>query len=365
MTDHYIGLMSGTSFDGIDAVLVSFDNQVTLHAHAHLPYDAALRETLLTLSVPNSEHSLETIFSVDALLGEHNARAVQQVLAAAEMPADHIRAIGLHGQTIRHCPHHQPPFTVQLGDPNRLVALTGIPTVADFRRKDIALGGQGAPLAPLFHQAFFSSPTEERAIVNIGGFANITLLQGSRAWGFDTGPGNVFIDALARQHLNALYDDNGQCARAGTVHQHTLRRLLEHPFFHTVPPKSTGRDDFNDTWLKKATAGMEGQPKEDWLATLTELTAQSIAEAILHAAPSTQSVYVCGGGAKNAFLMERLQAHLPQQSVQNSLVLHVAAEHVEACLMAWLAQARINEVTVDCRPITGSKEATTLGGLYI
>ena len=366
MMDHYIGLMSGTSFDGIDAVIASFEDEgLRIHAHAYLPYEPSLQEQLLLLSKPDSEHTLETIFALDALLGERNAAAVLKVIEKADMKPEQIRAIGLHGQTIRHCPNDNPPFTAQLGDPNRLVAATGIPTVADFRRKDIALQGQGAPLAPLFHQVFFASPTEERAIVNIGGFANISLLQQDRVWGFDTGPGNVFIDALARKHLHMPFDENGQCARSGLVHEATLKTLLAHPFFQTLPPKSTGRDMFNDEWFAKATSTLEGQPKEVWLATLTELTAKSIADAILNAAPSIEAVYVCGGGASNDYLMERLQTHLPKQTVDKTLALGVASEHTEACLMAWLAKQRVMEIPVDLRSITGSSQATVLGGLYI
>lgn len=366
MTDHYIGLMSGTSFDGIDAVIASFENDgIQLHAHCYLPYEPSLQEQLLQMSVPDSLHSLETIFTLDALLGERYAVAVKQVIEKAQMKPSQIRAIGLHGQTIRHYPNANPAFTVQLGDPNRLVAATGIPTVADFRRKDIALQGQGAPLAPLFHQAFFASPVEERAIVNIGGFANISLLQQGRVWGFDTGPGNVFIDALARKYLQMPFDENGHAARQGTVHEATLKALLAHPFFQTTPPKSTGRDTFNDEWFAKTTTTLGGQSQETWLATLTELTAVTIANAILQAAPSVQGVYVCGGGASNAYLMERLQAHLPKQTVDKTIALGIAAEHTEAFLMAWLAKQRVLDIPVDLRSITGSREASVLGGMYI
>ncbi|MFI4956823.1 MAG: anhydro-N-acetylmuramic acid kinase [Gammaproteobacteria bacterium] len=366
MMDHYIGLMSGTSFDGIDAVIVSFEDEgLRLHAHCYMPYEPSLQEQLLLLSEPNSPHTLETVFTLDALLGERNAAAVLKVIEKAEMKPMQIRAIGFHGQTLRHYPNNNPAFTVQLGDPNRLVAATGIPTVGDFRRKDIALHGQGAPLAPLFHQVFFASPTEERAIVNIGGFSNISLLQQDRVWGFDTGPGNVFIDALARKYLHMPFDENGDCARSGHVHEAALKALLTHPFFQMIPPKSTGRDVFSDEWFEKTTTALEGQPKEVWLATLTELTAKTISDAIINAAPSVEAVYVCGGGASNVYLMERLQAHLPKQRVDKTLALGVAAEHTEACLMAWLAKQRILEIPVDLRSITGSREATVLGGLYI
>ncbi len=364
--DNFIGLMSGTSFDGIDAVLASFDdNKIRIHAHHHLPYSSALRAQLLALSVPHSNHALESIFSLDASLGEHNAQAILNLLEETELQPHQIRAVGLHGQTIRHYPNENPAFTVQLGDPNRIVVATGIPTVADFRRKDIAQQGQGAPLAPLFHQTFFASPTEDRAILNIGGFANITLLQDGHVWGFDTGPGNVFIDAVARTFLNMSYDPNGKNARAGVVHEPTLKMLLSHPFFQTTPPKSTGRDMFTDAWFAKATVALEGQPKENWLATVTELTASSIANAILQAAPSTDAVYVCGGGAYNDYLMERLQAYLPKKRVEKTSALGVAPEYTEASLMAWLAKQRVTETPVDLREITGGREATVLGGLYV
>lgn len=365
MSDRYLGLMSGTSFDGIDAVVASFEDQrIQLYAHAYLPYESALTEELLQLSIPESKHTLESLYELDARLGECNAQAVQAVLKKADMLPTDIRAIGMHGQTIRHYPNHPTPFTVQLGDPNRVVAATGIPTACDVRRKDVALGGQGAPLAPLFHHAFFASRDEDRAVVNIGGFANVTLLQKDRVWGFDTGPGNIFLDAIARKQLHTAYDANGDHARKGRVDEASLKRLLMHPFFQQCPPKSTGRDTFTEAWLKTCTGSLEGQSAADWLATLIELTAMTIANSILQASPSTKTVFVCGGGAENAFLMERLQALLPAQRVKNTMELGLASQHTEACLMAWLARQRILEIPVDLRSITGSREVTILGGLY-
>lgn len=365
MSDCYIGLMSGTSFDGIDAVVASFeDHRIQLHAHAHLPYEPTLFEQLLHLSLPESMHTLESLYALDARLGECNARAVHDVLKKADMAPTDIRAIGMHGQTIRHYPDHVPAFTVQIGDPNRVVAATGIPTAFDFRRKDMALGGQGAPLAPLFHHAFFASDDEDRAVVNIGGFANVTLLQQDRVWGFDTGPGNIFLDTVARQQLHTPFDTHGDHARQGRVDEASLRRFLMHPFFQLSPPKSTGRDTFTEAWLQTCTTTLEGQSADHWLATLVELTASTIANAILQASPGTKTVFICGGGAENAFLMERIQALLPAQRVMNTLELGLASQHTEACLMAWLARQRILEIPVDLRSITGSREVSVLGGLY-
>ncbi|MGA2655585.1 MAG: anhydro-N-acetylmuramic acid kinase, partial [Gammaproteobacteria bacterium] len=247
MSDLFIGLMSGTSFDGIDAALVSFDNNVQLLDSCLYPLPENIKQKLLHLS-QHQLHDLHEVARLDVELGVVFAKAVNALLKKNKLQGSDIKAIGSHGQTLRHFPHQLFPYTLQIGDPHVIAVNTGITVVADFRRHDVALGGQGAPLAPLFHQAFMQSTKENRAIVNIGGFANVTILPkdpNAKIQGFDSGPGNVLIDALAMQHLHKPYDENGAFARQGKINPQLLAELLADPFFKKSPPKSTGRDDFN------------------------------------------------------------------------------------------------------------------------
>lgn len=366
MPDLYIGLMSGTSFDGIDAALVSFENKsVQLLNTCLYPIPQHIKQQLLHLS-EHQLHDLNQVCCLDVELGSIFAQAVNDLLAKNKLKAADIKAIGSHGQTLRHYPQQPFPYTLQIGDPHVIAVNTNITVVADFRRHDIALGGQGAPLAPLFHQAFMQTEKENRAIVNIGGFANVTILpksQQEKIQGFDTGPGNVLIDAWTQQHLNKPYDENGNFARSGTINPQLLDKLLQDPFFKKSPPKSTGRDDFNLTWLQQQLQDINIAAK-DVQATLTEFTAKSIIDAITQYAPATRAIYICGGGAANNYLMERLQKNADAISVQTTSALNIDPHWLEAMLMAYLARERLLEHQLDLRDITGSRVMHLVGTIY-
>lgn len=368
MSNIFIGVMTGTSVDSVDSVMVIFDQGgITPVAHTEYEIPDQLRHHILNLCKPGS-HSLEELYTTDVALGELYAKTVNTLLKQSHFKANEIRAIGCHGQTIRHYPNAvsdtSAPFTAQIGDPNTLVARTGITVVADFRRKDIALGGQGAPLAPAFHRAFFHSPKENRVILNIGGFSNITLLPAEGATlGFDTGPGNVLLDAFMQHHQHLPYDADGASAHRGKVHHELLQQLLAHPFYAKQPPKSTGRDEFNLPDIEWLLASYQ-LSEVDTMATLTELTAHTIADAILNAQPYTDSVYACGGGSHNTHLMSRLAARLPDMQCTSTDALGIAPKRVEPCLMAWLAQQTLDKHTIDLSEITGARAPTILGGIY-
>lgn len=360
MSNYFIGIMSGTSFDAVDAVIVSLQgNKLDVIAHLTNPYPHALRSAVLRLSEPGP-HPLEDLCQVDVKLGELYAETTLDLLKKANMASKDIRAIGLHGQTIR----HYPSFTSQIGDPNTVVARTGITTVCDFRRGDMARGGQGAPLAPAFHRAYFYNPEEQRVVLNIGGFSNITLLprEGSVS-GFDTGPGNVLMDAYMQHYCDKPYDEYGDLASSGQVHEKFLAQLLAHPYFAKPSPKSTGRDEFRLNLIQDLLAS-DDLTAADAMATLTELTARSVAEAILKVQPDSNRLFVCGGGADNRYLMSRLAALLPGVTCSTTESIGLSHKLVEPCLMAWLAQQTLDKNAVDLRPITGSDKPAILGGVY-
>lgn len=367
--EHYIGLMTGTSMDAVDAVLVRFTSGtpgVTLIATASQPIPTALRRELLAVD----QHSTIALISeLDARLGALFGDAVNHLLATASVPSDAVTAIGSHGQTVLHLPDADWPRSVQLGDPNRIAEMTGITTVADFRRRDIAAGGQGAPLAPAFHHALFGRPDEDRIIVNIGGMANLTVLLAgapTASLGFDTGPGNVLMDAWCRQHRGTDYDDNGDWARSAAPDAALLNRLLDDAWFDLSPPKSTGRDQFNQRWL---TERLREHPASAATvqSTLCELTALSIARAILRWTPARTTparIVLCGGGANNATLLERLGQHLPGSPIDRSDVHGIGVTWVEAVGFAWLAKARIEQTPTSLPDTTGARHANVLGGIY-
>lgn len=361
-SDYYIGIMSGTSFDGIDTVIVSFnEGLIQLHGYHGLPFPAHIREDLLKLADPKVPHKLDEVYSLDTQLGHLYAQTVQELLTKYSIDKASIRAIGSHGQTIRHNPNQPPVYSVQIGDPNVIAAQTGITTIADFRRRDQALGGQGAPLAPAFHREFFYSADENRAVVNIGGFANVTLLPSQgKILGFDTGPGNCFIDYWASKHLHQPYDKDGAWAASGQIHGPLLSALLTHPYFTKTAPKSTGRDEFHLGWLHNILAGFSSLEPEDVQATLTELSAVSIAQSL----SKVDAVYLCGGGAYNHYLKNRLAHHLPQIKISTTQSLGIDPQLTEATLMAWLAQRTLNQQPIDLREITGSSIPMILGGVY-
>jgi anhydro-N-acetylmuramic acid kinase len=361
--DLYIGLISGTSLDAIDAALVEFTpNPVLLAAHSE-PIPPALKQTLFKFIQPEF-NELDRLGQADVELGYCFAHAIAQLLHKAQLKSADICAIGSHGQNVRHRPNLTPPFTLQIADPNIIVAETGIATVADFRRADLAQGGQGAPLAPLFHREFMKSTQKNRAIVNIGGIANVTLLakDNDSILGFDTGPGNGLLDAWIKQHKNLDYDANGQWARSGKINPRLLEKLLADPYFQKSPPKSTGKEHFNLDWLS---AAVTHEQPEDVQATLTELTAQTIVNAIATQQWSAGEMIIYGGGVHNIFLLERLATLAPHYTLLPSDKVGIAPDWLEAMLFAWLAKLRIEKTPVDTRAITGARQPVILGGLYL
>ncbi len=361
----YIGLMSGTSVDGVDGVLARLANgqPPQVLANASLPMPENLRRELLELNTPGDDELARAALAANALARLY-AQAVAALLKDAGVAADAISAIGAHGQTVRHRPDLG--YTLQLNAPALLAELTGIAVVADFRSRDVAAGGQGAPLVPPFHAAIFGA-SHGRAVLNLGGIANVTLLAaGQPARGFDTGPANVFLDGWCQRHLGLPYDADGRWAATGQVLAPLLEQLIaSEPWFGLPPPKSTGRDLFNMQWLDSRLAEFDG-PKpapQDVQATLQRLTARTVANAIDAAAAGTREVFVCGGGARNAGLMREL-AYCLQRPVQATDVLGVPAQQVEALAFAWLAQAHREGRPAGLPAVTGARGARILGALY-
>jgi anhydro-N-acetylmuramic acid kinase len=365
MADYFIGLMSGTSMDALDAVLLDFAvSPPRLIATHSLELDEELRRALLALAQPG-DNELDRLAQLDVQLGRLSAQLCLQLMDKAGIESREVQAIGSHGQTIRHAPSAHTPYTVQIGDPNTIAQLSGITTVADFRRRDLAVGGQGAPLVPAFHQALFHSGEKNRVILNIGGIANITTLPADTsqpASGFDTGPGNMLMDAWTQLYQKQPYDKNGDWARSGSVDAELLNELLSDPYFATQPPKSTGREQYNLHWLEQQ---MHGSHKvADVQATLCELTAATIAYAIMQFAPQTEELFVCGGGARNNYLMERIGYYLEGCSVTTTTELGIDPQWVEAMAFAWLARQTLLGLSGNLTTVTGAKEAVILGGIY-
>lgn len=366
---YFIGLMSGTSIDCIDAVLVQLEaDAIRVAHHSEHPIPADVRSDILALCQPGDDH-LDRLGHCDRALGELFAEAVKQLLSASNVAASQVLAIGSHGQTVRHRPPHtneQLPFTLQIGDPNVIATRTGITTIADFRRRDMALGGQGAPLVPAFHNAAFSDSSNNRAVLNLGGIANITWLPTTGdATGFDTGPANLLMDAWCHRHLSQPYDDNGDWAASGTVQLELLKQLLAHPFLAKPAPKSTGREEFNLEWLDRVLAKL-GTPLNaaDVQATLLEFTARSAADAI-KAQGEAAAVYLCGGGAYNGQLKKRLAALLPNSEVLTTDELGVPPKLVEATAFAWLAKRTLEQLPGNLPAVTGASQEAILGGIYL
>ncbi|CAB3651641.1 anhydro-N-acetylmuramic acid kinase [Achromobacter piechaudii] len=361
----YIGLMSGTSVDGVDGVLVRLSQTQApqVLASASLPMPENLRRELLALNVSGNDELARAALAANALARLYG-QAVSALLKDAGIDADEVIAIGAHGQTVRHRPDSG--YTLQLNAPALLAELTGIDVVADFRSRDVAAGGQGAPLVPPFHAAIFG-PDHGRAVLNLGGIANVTLLApGLPVRGFDTGPANVFLDAWCQRHLGQPYDADGRWAATGKVVAPLLEQLIaSEPWFALPAPKSTGRDLFSLQWLDDRLAAFDG-PKpapQDVQATLQRLTARTVANAIDATAPGTRDVFVCGGGARNPGLMREL-AYCLQRPVQPTDVLGVPAQQVEALAFAWLAQAFVQRTPAGHPAVTGARGARILGALY-
>ena len=360
MSQLFIGIMSGTSLDGVDVALCSFDADCKLIATHFLPYPAELKLALLALHNP-SENELEAAILLGNQLACLYAKAVNKLLAANKLSAKDIIAIGCHGQTIWHRP--ELGFTLQIGNAALLAELTGITVVSDFRSRDIAAGGQGAPLVPAFHLAIFGSKTKNRAIVNIGGIANITYLaKNGDVLGFDSGPGNMLIDSWVKHHLNQDYDAYGAWAAKGVVLDSLLFNMLAEPYFALPPPKSTGRDLFNDHWLKQHLL-YPHLCTQDVARTLSALTAHSIHDA-LNKCGNVDEVYICGGGAHNDLLIASLQALLGNVPLHSTKRLGIDVDWVEAVAFAWLAKQTINNKPSNLPAVTGAKGLRVLGAIY-
>ena len=356
----FVGLMSGTSLDGVDAALVDLRARPSLLGAGYLPYPKTLKATLLALH-DSARDELHRASLAGIQLADFYAKAVGRLLRRHRVAARSIRAIGCHGQTVRHRP--AAGYTVQLGNPAWLAELTGIPVVADFRSRDIAAGGQGAPLVPAFHAAVFADPRVHRVIVNLGGIANLTDLPWrGPVTGFDTGPANILLDAWVGERLNRAYDRGGALASRGLVIEPLLNTLLADPYFRSSPPKSTGRDRFDLDWLRRF--GVKRYRTEDVLATLSELSARSIGSAVLNFCRGAEQVYLCGGGARNLDLVRRITRSLPGISVASTAELGVHPDWVEAMAFAWLAQRRLRCETGSLSEVTGAKKPRVLGAIY-
>lgn len=362
----FLGLMSGTSMDGIDAALLDLSSSqpVILATHSH-PYPARLHaqlEAALILTEPL--HADLTALNNE--VGECFAAAANALLKKSRVDASAVIAIGSHGQTIRHEPDSTNPYSLQIGNPAIIAARTGIDVIADFRRADIEAGGQGAPLAPAFHKAVFEIPDENRVVLNLGGIANITMLAADASVavaGFDTGPASTLMDYWAQQHLNTTMDENGRWAAGGEIDKTLLDHMLADSYFSMAPPKSSGREYFNADWLNSLITASQ-TPAQSIQTTLCELSAKSIADAVHDFARGTRCVIVCGGGAHNDYLMTRLRANLPGIAVESAALHGIDPDWVEAAAFAWLAQRRLDERPGNIPAVTGASQPVLLGEIF-
>ena len=365
MDELYIGLMSGTSLDGIDAALVNLADGFSCIETLYEPYSPDLRTRLANLVSTQSCH-FSDLLETDNQVAIVQTLAVKKLLAKAKLNADRITAIGFHGQTLFHHPLGEYGNTLQIGNPGFVAEHTGITTVSDFRRRDMAVGGQGAPFAPAFHEFLFRKPGIPRVVVNIGGIANITILPGDAnqaITGFDTGPGNCLLNDWYAQHHSAQYDAQGSWASTGKCNHTALKTLLADEYFGLPIPKSTGREYFHLNWLARHLNIKELKP-EDMQATLLELTCQTIALAINKFARPTQEVYVCGGGVHNELLYATLQKQLAPIKVETTAKIGLDPDWVEACAFAWFAQQTINHKPLKLQSITGAKRNCIAGAIY-
>lgn len=370
----YIGLMSGTSLDGVDGVLAQWDNAQNLHvrAYASSPFDHTLRAELLALNTPDGRNELHRAALAGNAVSRAYANVVQQLLSQSSTSAGNVRAIGAHGQTVRHQPqlHDGSGYTLQLQNPALLAELTGITVIADLRSRDVAAGGQGAPLVPAFHQGVFSRSHDSTVVLNIGGIANLSTLPATpsanvQVGGFDCGPGNALMDWWCQQHTGAAYDDQGQWAAGGSVHPELLTHMLAEPFLQQAPPKSTGRDLFHPQWLQAQLAALGSHiSPQDVQATLTAFTAHSCADAVRQNGLGSRSLLVCGGGALNTELMRQLQALLPTLQVESTAARGLPPLQVEAAAFAWLARQCLHNLPGNLPAVTGAKGRRILGAIY-
>ena len=372
----FVGVMTGTSVDGLDiaAIEIDFDEKIKFIASETIAYPSDLREKLLALSQAEATN-ISSYGELDAALGRFIGNSVNSFLRKFGINPKEVQAIGSHGQTIRHQPPNtrgngEQSFTLQIGDPNRIAYITKIITIADFRRMDMAAGGQGAPLVPLFHQNILKKQSSDTALVNIGGIANITYVE-ERLLGYDIGPGNCLVDAWCQRKLNKPYDDKGHWARTGKLNGQLLKRLLNEPYFYLEPPKSSGKELFNLDWLKKNANEyqLETLNSQDVQRTLLELTAVTISKSVKNT-PNVSNVIVCGGGRKNEFLMERIGSLLNLEG-KGGYVLDASerwgldGDSLEASAFAWLAFRRLNNLVGAVPSVTGAKKPSVLGAVYI
>jgi len=357
--EKYIGIMSGTSLDGVDVVLCEIDaNSCELVCSLEYPMPSELKTDILMMIEGKS--TLEEVGQTDNRLGLLFTQAVNALLVRENINVSTVKAIGLHGQTLWHDPQNVYPFSMQLGDPNIITAKTGIAVVADLRRKDVALGGQGAPFAPAFHEFLFHALSSSVCIVNIGGMANITVLGDSvnnKLIGYDTGCGNVLLDLWISEHQGNTYDKDGEWARSGSVDYTLLDLMILDDYFQAPYPKSTGREKFNKTWLQDQLRG-KTYTAVDVQRTLLELTALSISNEVLRF--NRDVLLLCGGGAKNSFLVERIKVFMPNVEV----LIAENADYIEAMTFAWLAYKRVHREEVNLKDVTGASENTVLGAVY-
>lgn len=364
MSDLYVGIMSGTSLDGIDIALSRFNetHQAECLDALCVPMPPELRQQLLDLCSPSSDELFQAGMAGNAW-ASLAADGVAQLLARSHISPTEIRAIGSHGQTVRHHPEHG--FSLQIGAPSLLAELTGIDVIADFRSRDLAAGGEGAPLVPAFHHWLLSSPETTRTLVNIGGFANLTILRPEHpVFGFDSGPGNALMDNWAQRHIGTPYDADGRWAAQGEAHQELLERMLSDPYFARSGPKSTGREYFHEAWLAEHLQHIPTVSAADVQATLATLTATTIADSLRRAAKDTSELFICGGGARNAHLMGILQRLLPEQNVQSTEALGVSPDWMEAMAFAWLAWRFDQRLPGNLPSVTGARGERVLGALY-
>lgn len=364
LDDLYLGMISGTSADGIDVALVRFDPEPQLLLGRTYRWDEQLRNRLIELGQGGQASSLDELGELDVQVAQAFAHAAGRLITQSGLDRTQVRAIGSHGQTVRHRPDGTFPFTWQMGDGNVIAERTGIATVADFRRRDVAAGGQGAPLMPAFHAAMLHAPSEDRAVLNLGGIGNLTLLPASGAVrGFDTGPANALLDAWCERHTGQAFDAGGAFAASGQVDDALLDALLGEPWFAQPPPKSTGREQFHLAWLQ-AKLGKSRATAADVQATLLELSAVTVADALRATQPDTKRVMVCGGGVHNPLLMQRLATHLSGITVESTQVHGLHPDYVEAMGFAWLARETLAGRPGNLPSVSGAKGLRVLGALY-
>ena len=372
----FVGVMTGTSVDGLDmaAIDIDFDEKIKFIASETIAYPPDLRENLLAISQAEAA-SISFYGELDAVLGSFIGNSVKGFLRKFGISPKDVEAIGSHGQTIRHQPpsargNSEQSFTLQIGDPNRIAYITKIITIADFRRMDMAAGGQGAPLVPLFHQNILIKQSSDTALVNIGGIANITYIE-EKLLGYDIGPGNCLVDAWCQRKLNKPYDDKGHWAKTGELNRQLLKRLLNEPYFYVEPPKSSGKELFNLDWLEKNVVEykLETMNPQDVQRTLLELTAVTISASVKNT-PKISTIIVCGGGRNNEFLMERIGSLLNLEDNEGYVMdaserWGLDGDSLEASAFAWLAFRRLNNLVGAVPSVTGAKKPSILGAVYI